>query len=272
MSSPTGRGSFLHSIKAKVFSGGASGIPENEYFEDLEKQFRVLNGALNNLRTHLTGFQNGVKTLFSQSSACTADFGEILPGQHNYTNVCSDMKSGHANLTAVKTGEPAISKTLEENCNRKINDELAEHAKIFKMLDERKVLKADYDYYFKKVAELKAEKDKRATKGKAEGAKDIEKWDRNQGKLAECTAKYENHNRITMEEIQKLLERKVETFAAAMMQFIASERQIAQVFTDALKTISNPEQPIAAIDTSPISPTSQTQVTPSPQTEDIKAN
>jgi hypothetical protein len=95
-------------------------------------------------------------------------------------------------------------------------------------------------YYQKKVNELREERSARANKGKTESASDIDKFERNQKKLAESEVMFHEINSKLLQDLRELWSvERIARMGPLLQRFLAHERKFAELYTQALAQVKD---------------------------------
>jgi len=235
---------LFHNFKKLAFSKDVP-VNEDSDFEQIKQQFGVLHQVLTNIRSHLTTYSQSMRSILFSSQALSGAFSDVLadaPKPNPFVNQLQDLKQAHASLiNSDKQSERYLNNLMEDGLSRRINEELSDHTRIYKKIEDRTKLRSDFLYYKQKLVELQDERAKRSSKGKQEGNKDIEKFERNQQKLSEAQAAYEKLNMELANDIQTKLAARQNNYGPALNEFVNVEKQFANIYYNTVKDISNIE-------------------------------
>lgn len=124
-----------------------------------------------------------MKALFGSSKSVADSYHDALEDAkpNPYALMLNEMKRTRTDV-ASERGEGTVTLHLEATAHRKLLDELELHRALIVRIGDREKVRAEMDYYNKKVEELRQDREKRAAKLKPERESDIEKFARNDAK------------------------------------------------------------------------------------------
>ena len=186
---------FTHSVKKAVSSTVSA--PEHPSdandpaFEAAVADFNVFHSAVTALDRSLSEYAKHAFELYSSSFSIIHDMSTAITNNDETAlrNTFAATRDAHAVLTGER--EQQLSQELRDNCAKPVSEELQRHAELNALIQKRRDLGKEQDYYSGKWESLQKEKAAAEQKGKAI---DQEKLDRNQAKHDQAVKAFDEAN------------------------------------------------------------------------------
>ena len=179
-----------------------------------------------------------MKSMFGASKLVSDGFHDALEDAkpNPYNAMISEMKRTRTDVCSER-GEGTVSLALEATATKKLLDELELHRDLIVRIGDREKIRAEMDYYCKKVEELRQDREKRASKMKPEKESDIEKFSRNDAKYNQMRSTYQTLNAALIADLVERWNARVRTLGPALADFVQVEKQVLVLYASAVKDI-----------------------------------
>jgi hypothetical protein len=224
-----------------MFSGGEKTVDPS--FESAKADFIRLNDQVHKVRQAIGSYTAAMKQLFLGSKTVCDGFGDAMedaPRPHPYQAMLKDIKSSRADMVSDR-GEGAIVLGIDGTVLKKLNEELEIHKTLLVRIADREELRKEMDYYSNKVDELRAEREKRATKGKDEKPEQVDKFERNNKKFNDMKLAYTTFNELLISDLTERWTTRVRVLGPAMNDFVACERQVLVLYASCVRDVASVE-------------------------------
>jgi len=231
---------LFHSLKKSLNKSDTKPELDREFI-DLSSKFQQYEHGLVKMKGNLQSFMNHVSGLLLTSFHVANDLSTQCDDperttqalDNGYFPLAASLRQQHTALHQCSSSE--LQSSFQSSIMQPLDEEIQRTQELSKKVQERMKALSEREYYAKKMSELREERDKRAAKGKPESASDMDKFDRNQKKLDECEALFQELNTSIMNDLRRVWDReRLERMGPILQAFLALERNVAQSYTQAL--------------------------------------
>ncbi|AYV86560.1 MAG: hypothetical protein Sylvanvirus3_14 [Sylvanvirus sp.] len=232
--------SLFHSIKKAVFVGNQNNVvaEQDTSFDSTIQHFKHINDRATELKVEASALSKEMKLIIQTSINVQKLVFQLLyikPGQPDQRP--TDLKPVVVpDVISLAGGFLTTIRTLDE--------QLWSYSKLLERITERKKLQDNFNYYNKKLADLKIDRDERASKDRNESSSDRDKWDRNQKKLNEAKEVFFHFHEKLNEDLTRVIKTSDQMYGTLAKELLNSEQQFVNAYSASVRSrlpVSKPD-------------------------------